>query len=167
MLVHRNYRDSSGSIIKIYDDRIEFYNPGGLYGNLTKEKLLKFNYQPQARNKMLAKAFKLIGKVEKYGSGIKRIFSLCKDYGVALPEINITDNGFQMALFKRKINEGINEGIKRLYDYIKMNSGNRISQIESELKVPAKTLERWIKDLKKANKIIYKGSKKTGGYFAV
>ena len=31
MIVHRDYRDSSDSVIKIFDDRIEFFNPGDLY----------------------------------------------------------------------------------------------------------------------------------------
>lgn len=43
-LVQRDYRDSNGSIIKINDDKIEFYNPDGLYGDLTDQELLKFNY---------------------------------------------------------------------------------------------------------------------------
>ncbi|MBL0709653.1 MAG: putative DNA binding domain-containing protein [Colwellia sp.] len=37
MIVHRDYRDSSDSVIKIFDDRIEFFNPGDLYDNLTIE----------------------------------------------------------------------------------------------------------------------------------
>tara|TARA_B110000305_G_scaffold26672_1_gene24393 strand:- start:1625 stop:1960 length:336 start_codon:yes stop_codon:yes gene_type:complete len=43
-LVDRDYRDSNVSIIKIYDDKIEFYNPEGLYDDLTDQELLKFNY---------------------------------------------------------------------------------------------------------------------------
>ena len=40
MVVHRDYRDSSASIIKIFDNRIEFYNPGKLYGGITVQDLL-------------------------------------------------------------------------------------------------------------------------------
>ncbi|OGE84326.1 MAG: hypothetical protein A2Y39_04320, partial [Candidatus Delongbacteria bacterium GWF2_40_14] len=40
MIVHRDYRESSGSLIKIFDDRIEFYNPGKLFGGITMEELL-------------------------------------------------------------------------------------------------------------------------------
>jgi len=58
MLIHRDYRESSGSIIKIFDDRIQFYNPGGLYGNITLEELLSLNYKSQVRNKLIANAFK-------------------------------------------------------------------------------------------------------------
>jgi predicted HTH transcriptional regulator len=36
---HRDYRDSGSSIIKIFDERIEFFNPGKLYDDITIEKL--------------------------------------------------------------------------------------------------------------------------------
>ena len=71
ILVDRDYRDSNGIIINIYDDKIEFYNLEDLYGDITEQELLKFNYQPQAQNKLIAKAFKEIGKVERYDSGLK------------------------------------------------------------------------------------------------
>jgi hypothetical protein len=34
-------------------------------------------------------------------------------------------------------------------------------------KVPAKTVERWLAELKGKGRIEYRGSKKTGGYFAI
>ena len=57
MVVHRDYRDSSASIIKIFDSRIEFYNPGKLYGGITVQDLLTGNYVSKSRNKLIAKAF--------------------------------------------------------------------------------------------------------------
>jgi len=166
MLIHRDYRDSSGSIIKIYDDRIEFYNPGGLYGDLTKEKLLEFNYQPQARNKMLAKAFKLIGKVEKYGSGMKRIFNICKNYGVIPPEINISENGFELILYKQKINVPLNVPLNNRQKEIlkEILKTNKITQLElaSIYNVNEKTIKRDLQYLQENNIIERIGSKKTG-----
>jgi hypothetical protein len=35
------------------------------------------------------------------------------------------------------------------------------------MNIPAKTLERWITSLKNDNKVVYKGSKKSGGYYLV
>lgn len=55
----------------VFNDRIEFYNPGGLFGNLTIEELLSLNYKSQVRNKLIANAFKDIGKIEKYGTGME------------------------------------------------------------------------------------------------
>ena len=68
MVVHRDYRDSSASIIKIFDDKIEFLNPGNLYGGITVNDLLSGNYSSKTRNKLIAKAFKEIGLIERYGS---------------------------------------------------------------------------------------------------
>jgi ATP-dependent DNA helicase RecG len=62
MVVHRDYRDSSASIIKIFDNRIEFYNPGKLYGGITVEDLLSGNYTSKSRNKLKAK-----GLIERIG----------------------------------------------------------------------------------------------------
>jgi len=76
MVVHRDYRDSSASIIKIFDDRIEFFNPGKLYGGITINDLLSGNYSSKTRNKLIAKAFKEVGLIERYGSGIKRILDI-------------------------------------------------------------------------------------------
>ena len=51
MIVHRDYRDSSGSVIKIFDNRIEFFNPGKLYGGITITDLLSGNYTSKSRYK--------------------------------------------------------------------------------------------------------------------
>ena len=173
MIVHRDYRDSSDSVIKIFDDRIEFFNPGDLYDGLTIEQLESNNYKSKTRNKLIALMFKECGLIEKYGSGIGRIKKLCKEHGIIEPQFKEMQKGFQVTLYKEKTmtevdtetNEGISEGINSLHDFIKRNPGKRVSQIEIELHVPAKTLERWIKQLKDTNKIEYQGSKKTGGYY--
>jgi ATP-dependent DNA helicase RecG len=53
-----------------------------------------------------------------------------------------------------------------LLNYIKKNPSQRVAHFEEHLKIPTKTLERWIKQLREGNKIEFRGSKKTGGYFA-
>ena len=164
MIVHRDYRDSSDSVIKIYDDRIEFFNPGDLYDDLTISQLESNNYKSKTRNKLIALMFKECGLIEKYGSGISRIRKFCKEHGILEPKFQEMQKGFQVTIYKQKTDEGINEGIKSLYTFIKSNPKQRTSQISKSLNVPQKTIERWIKELKKEDKIEYYGSKKTGGY---
>ena len=103
MIVHRDYHDNGHSIIKIFDDRIEFFNPGKLFGNLTIKQLLSDNYISQPRNKLIAKAFKEAGLIERYGSGIKRILNICKNYGIKQPVFEEVFNGFRVILFKEKL----------------------------------------------------------------
>lgn len=73
MIVHRDYRSTSDSIVKIFDNKIEFYNPGRLPDSITIDDLLSNNYKSTPRNKLIADFFKNLGLIEKYGSGIRRI----------------------------------------------------------------------------------------------
>jgi ATP-dependent DNA helicase RecG len=75
MVVHRDYRLSSDSIVKIFDNKIEFYNPGRLPASISIEDLISNNYRSTPRNKLLADFFKDLGLIEKYGSGIQRIIN--------------------------------------------------------------------------------------------
>jgi len=101
MIVHRDYSLSSDSVVKVFDDKIEFYNPGRLPENITVEDLISFNYKSVPRNKLIADFFKELGIIEKYGSGIKRIISLCKEYDLPVPKFENISEGFLVTLFAR------------------------------------------------------------------
>ena len=60
----------------------------------------------------------------------------------------------------------LNEGINELFICITQNPGMRSNQLAERNNKPQKTIERWLKTLKNDNKILFKGSKKTGGYYA-
>ncbi len=71
---------SGDSIIKIFDETMEFFNPGMLAGRLTVEQLTSGNYISSVRNKQIALIFKEAGLIEKYGSGIKRVLQAFDEY---------------------------------------------------------------------------------------
>ncbi len=174
MVVHRDYRDSSGSIIKIFDNRIEFFNPGKLYGDITIADLLSNNYSSRVRNKLIARAFKEKGIIEKYGSGIKRVFDICRDYGLVPPKFEEALNGFKVTLFKEKINEPVNEPVNEpanepvnkrqteIIQYINRNNSVSISELAYRLNVGRETIKRDLKTLKDSNIIKRIGSDKAG-----
>ncbi len=174
MIVHRDYRDSSGSIIKIYDNRIEFYNPGKLYGGITIDDLLSGNYTSRSRNKLIAKAFKEVGLIERYGSGINRIRRICKEYSVVEPAFNEISNGFQVILFKEKLNEPVNEPAnepvndrqKEIISLIHQNNSISINELSKICKVGRETIKRDLNKLKNMNLIQRIGPDK-GGYWKV
>ena len=64
------------------------------------------------------------------------------------------------------INEGLNEGINLLLKTIQKYEGKRSGYLSKIMNVPKKSIERWLSILKTENKIEYRGSKKTGGYFS-
>lgn len=165
MIIHRDYRESNGSIIKIYDDRIEFYNPGKLIGNLTIKDLLSDNHTSMARNKLIAKTFKEIGKIERYGSGIKRILDICKNYGIIPPKFEEVFNGFKVILYKEKTDQKTDQK-KSVVELMISNPNITISEIAFEIGKGLTATKTEISKLKATNKIRRVGPDK-GGYWEV
>jgi ATP-dependent DNA helicase RecG len=93
-LIHRDYKSSTDVQIKIFDHKITFFNPGGLYGDLTEEDLKTDSYQASTRNKQLAEAFYLTHDIEKYGSGFIRIRQAIANYPTMTFNFNATGQGF-------------------------------------------------------------------------
>ncbi|KAB2834019.1 MAG: hypothetical protein F9K48_07180, partial [Candidatus Brocadia sp.] len=76
-IVHRNYTINGTSIyVRIYDDRVEIENPGGLPEGITKR---DFGKSSVRRNPIIADLFHRMGKVERMGSGIERMRELMRD----------------------------------------------------------------------------------------
>lgn len=111
----------------------------------------------------MTEAFYLTGDIEKYGTGFKRIKAWLNEYpGISL---NIEElSGFIRVTIGLLLNEGLNEGLKSLFDIIKVNPGVQAKDIPQLLEGrPLKTIERQISELIKLRKIERRGSKKTGG----
>jgi len=79
-IIHKDYRNPTDIMIKIFDDHIRFMNPGSLMGGLRVEDLLHGEYLAAHRNKLLAEAFYLRGDIEKFGTGFSRIRKWLEDY---------------------------------------------------------------------------------------
>jgi ATP-dependent DNA helicase RecG len=86
VLLHRDYLRPINVQIKVYDDRIWFYNVGGLPEEWNIEKLLS-SHASMPRNPTIFNIFYLAGIVESVGSGIERMMKALKKAG--LPELNI------------------------------------------------------------------------------
>jgi ATP-dependent DNA helicase RecG len=181
MIVHRDYRSSNDSTIKIYDDRIEFFNPGVLLDDLTIEKIKSGNYKSHLRNKQLASIFKELELIEKYGSGVRRTIETFVAYGLPEPVYEATQGGMAVTVFKKiaeldineqdgganeGVNVGVNVGVNGLLSYIKTHPGQSAGEMAVAFKVTKRTMERWLKQLKETNEIEFRGAPKTGGYFS-
>ena len=64
--------------------------------------LLTGRYTSKSRNKLIAKAFKEVGLIERYGSGIIRIHKICNDYGIIEPIFKEVLQGLMVILYKAK-----------------------------------------------------------------
>lgn len=111
MIVHRDYMHYGDSSVKIFDDHIEFFNPGSLPESISIEQLVQGDYTSQARNKKVAFVFKEAGIIEKYGSGIKRIKNGFIDYGLEVPKFENFQHGFRVIAFSKTVLKTVQETV--------------------------------------------------------
>ncbi|MBQ8086779.1 MAG: putative DNA binding domain-containing protein [Lachnospiraceae bacterium] len=78
--------------VAIYDNRLEISSPGGLMPGVTIEKM-KEGFS-KVRNHGIANAFVYMNLIEQWGSGIPKILSQTKEYG--LPEVEFIDMGIAL-----------------------------------------------------------------------
>ena len=110
--------------------------------------------------------------MEKAGTGIQRITNACKVNGNNCI-FDFTDV-FWITIESNKdvgvnvsVNVGVNVGVNSVLDHIKTHQPISAKSLSKYFdKVTQRTIERWIKQLKEDGKIVFKGSPKTGGYYA-
>ena len=122
-ICHRNYEISSNVQIRIFDDRIEIWDPGLLPKGLTIEKL-KGKHESILRNLLVGKCFFLIKYIEQWGTGTNRIIKWCLKRG--LPEHIFEETGTSFLItFRKEITEdflrekGLNERQIRAVVYVR------------------------------------------------
>ncbi len=98
-IVHRNYDGSTTPVsINHFSDRIEIQNPGGLYGDLTRD---QFRQSTSYRNPVLAEAAKTLGFANRFGRGVAMAESWLKRNGSPSLEYVIGDNHVLMIVRRR------------------------------------------------------------------
>lgn len=99
MIVHRDYRATCDSTIKIHSDKIEFFNPAELPSSITIESILSGANPSAPRNKQIASIFREAGLIEKYGSGIKRVLQAIQKVAGKIPIFEYSGGFFKVTLF--------------------------------------------------------------------
>jgi ATP-dependent DNA helicase RecG len=92
-ICHRDYASSSNVQVRIFDDRLEVWNPGSLPTGMTVDDLRK-EHDSKPRNRAIANAFFLIKYVEQFGTGTRRIIENCQARGLPEPEFQVRQGTF-------------------------------------------------------------------------
>jgi ATP-dependent DNA helicase RecG len=98
-LIHRDYNNPKGNEIAIFKNRIEIYNPGSFPLGLTPEDYIHKQERSYLRNPKIAEIFYLTKDVEKWGSGLKRIYYECLEKGVKVSFTSVK-TGFITTFFR-------------------------------------------------------------------
>ena len=172
-ILHRNYLSPSFIQIAIHPDRVEFFSPGALHGTMTKERMLRGN-SSSLRNPLLADIFHRMNIVERWGSGIGRIFATCKEAGMMPPEYDVDEMGVTV-IFRRKQSVRLQDKIstsqtpaksrrstnlreEELFDFIRRNPDCTYSLILKTFDISRRTLTNRLNSLMKQGKIQRSGS---------
>ena len=127
MIVHRDYRAKSESTIKIFSDHILFYNPGQLPDGITIEQLRHNNYVSKPYNKQVAKIFKEMGEIERFGTGVKRVCDMFVDYGLPKPEWTLMADGLAVKVYATPSTDNVTENVTETISTDKSTEKNAIS----------------------------------------
>lgn len=103
-VAHRDYRQHAYIQVSVSPSMVEIVSPGSLFDGLTKEEMLAG--KSKLRNPILADVFHKMGIIEKWGTGLRRIFSRCEKAGIESPVVNVGGSTVSF-IFLRKKNEKV------------------------------------------------------------
>jgi len=125
-IIHRDYTSSGHVQVRIFDDRLEVWNPGSLPFDVTIESLYGM-HPSRPRNRKLAEAFHRAGLIEQWGTGTLRIVRACEEHGLPRPEFRYAMGTF-MAILRSapatvepsaSLPEGLNDRQRRALDHVR------------------------------------------------
>ena len=166
-IAHRDYAEPDEIQIKIFDDRIIFWNPGGLPFELKIEDLYK-PHPSRPRNKLIAKVFYYFGYIEKWGSGIERILRALREYNLPEPKFEEVFGGFQVTFYRDVYTEehlrelGLNERQVKAVLYVKEKGSITNKEYQELFKVSRITATRDLSELVEKGILMRVGRGKRG-----
>ena len=185
-VVHRRYDDYQTFMrVNIYLDHLEIVNSGQLPEGMSVGDLSKRHFS-QLRNPDIANAFYVLRYIEAAGSGTLRIIEECKKNLCAMPEWHQGDNTvtlvFKAELPRNKyggasvvdhIIDGLTPNVETqrlltsIYMMVKNVGNTKVVDVQKLTGKSYASCKRYLQWLKEAGLIEYRGSLKTGGWFAV
>ena len=154
-LVHRDYSVHTEGMpiqIRMYPDRIEMHNPGGIYGRIRIDQLGRM--QPDTRNPVLATAMEVLKITENRYSGIPTIRHAMADYGLREPVFEDHRGSFSVTFYNETIQqnttptEKLSDKEKALLRFL--TTPHTRQEIIAHLglqKSPAYAIQRYVKPL--------------------
>ena len=108
-IIHKDYTGPD-SQMRVFDDRITFWNQGALPAGITAESVFQ-PHDSHPRNRLIANAFFMAGFVEAWGRGFELITEAFKNEGLEVPTIQEEFGGVRV-IIKREIFYGIQQGMR-------------------------------------------------------
>lgn len=102
-VAHRDYATAAQVFVRLYDNRLEIQNPGGLLPSVTLEQLL-VGGESRRRNPVIAEVLRQMGKMTTVGRGLALIQQELARLGSPPPEFVSDVQSFRVTLPSRHVN---------------------------------------------------------------
>jgi ATP-dependent DNA helicase RecG len=168
-ICHRDYTIPSNTEVRIYDNELIVWNPGGLPLGLTLEDL----YRPHPsvlRNKGIGGIFYDMGLIEQWGSGIDKMRKACVKAGIPEPKFE-EHQGFRVVFRKDIYTEeylqklGLNERQIKAVMYVKEKGKITNQEFQKLLNVSKRTVTNDLEDLVKRQLFEKVGTRGRGTFY--
>ena len=165
---HRDYTIPSNTEVRIYDDKLIVWSPGGLPFGITIEDL----YRPHPsvlRNKGIAGVFYDMGWIEQWGSGIDKMRNACVKAGLPEPQFE-EYQGFRVIFRKDIYTEeylnklGLNERQIKAVMYVKEKGKITNKEYQELNAVSNKTAYLELSEVIEKGVLLLEGSGRMIGY---
>ena len=178
-MAHADHFSPRRSCIHVFDDRIEFLNPGGMPMPLD---VMENSFESQPRNPIIAKLFRLAHLSENLGYGLRKLKHWQEITGRQM-HIETTINSVKVTFdlqtresetsdvvknvvknVAKNVAKNLTERQQQIITLISKNPQTTRAEIASAIGVSAKTIERELATLSEI--VCYVGSKK-GGHWEI
>ena len=162
---HALYDSNTQHEIDIHPNFIAIYNPGTYASANSPKEYVKKSIPSVLRNELIAKILYLDKSIEQFGSGFKRIDSLCKDAGIKYGYENL-DNGFKLIIYRDNknvpVNVPVNKTEEAVLSLLESNPTLTREELAERTSKTVRTIQRTLTSLKNKGLIKRKGSDKNG-----
>ena len=160
-ICHRDYESPGNVQVRVFDDRLEVWNPGQLPTGWTVERL-KQKHESIPKNSLIADQFFLIKFIEKWGTETNDIIRECLDWGLPEPIFEFTGMSLVVTLRGCVLTEeldklGLNERQKEIITYLKKHKEITRTEYQKIFNISERTANRELSKLVDLGIILKKG----------
>ena len=165
------YNGNTYHEICIHPSKITIYSPSSYASRFMLEEYIKKDIQSNIRNVTISKILYLNNSIEQFGSGFKRIDSLCKDSKVKYT-YEASELGFKLIFYRNNQNNTIykdetiiinlNDTEEAVYRLLGINPRYTRSELAEKTSKTTRTIQRAFDSLRKKKLIERIGNNKDG-----
>lgn len=165
-LCHRDYSRAGTVQVRIYDDRLEVWSPGGLPPGLSLDALYH-EHPSHPTNPLLADALYRARVIEHWGTGTVRIVDACLDRGMPQPEF-VFDMGVFIVRFRKAVaaERVVSHGdrLDKAIEYVRQHGSIRTSEYQQLVGLGERQALKGLSSLVAEGVLVRIGTRKASRY---